>query len=702
MLPRVPTARFGGQSWARAALALFLVIQGAFVLWTATSPPRHAAWSHLIASPLWPAYTDLQIMATGWQEDAAGLDPLRTDADAPRFNYPRLWLLGGRLGWDTSDVPWLGGLTAALFLAAVYVTARRAPVWTGLLALLLLSSPAINLGLERGNSDLLLFTLVTPALLADPSLRHWRSLGAPWLLVLAGMLKLFPFAALPAVLIRAHRAVWISALLGGLVFAAYLIHTREDISLALAKTQRGITESYGLALTAIHLPTLEGPTDSTAAPDPANARQLAGALLLLIVAGLGWRKTRPWLLGAPPATPATAPDAPAAAVRLFVAGAAIYLLTFLFAHNWAYRLIFLLWTLPWLGHELTGSRMRRRLWAALALLLMTAVCWGTSAHSPALLAWTHLAALALVPVLILITAAALESIRQARPAATAPAWFKPHRAFAAAALAASAVLIAGDLGSLFTKRGFSSSRPAELWDHLQRGEAALANGNTVEAIARFQSALQIEPDHADAHVGIGKALCQSGHPDEARTHLEKALARHPRAIAARTILASILRQQRRWDEAIALYHEVLALRPGHIATINHLALTHLESGRPADALTWLEQASQLRPDHAETQRNLGIVAAALRNPDAAALHFKRALELKPDYADAELQWGFVLARSGRLQEALPHFQRAVALAPASGQAHFVLAMALRELGQANEAELHHREALRLEPSLTRR
>jgi|GEM_PF-2298147 len=670
-------------------------MQGAFVAWTATSPQRHPAWHHVIASPLWPAFTDLRIMANGWQEDAAGFDPLRTDGDAPHFNYPRLWLMGGKLGLNLSDVPWLGVLIATLFLGAAFATGRLAPGWSCLTALLLLASPAINLGLERGNSDLLLFALITPALLTDTSRRHWRSLGAPWLLVLAGMLKLFPFVALPAVLIRAHRSVWISAVLGCLAFATYLTATQQDITLALAKTQRGITESYGLNLTATNLPAIRGTTDPTAsAPDQRGVRMLAGALLLLTLAGLGWRKTRPLLLGTrEPPTPV-----PTAAIRLFVAGAAIYLVTFLFAHSWAYRLLFLLWTLPLLGYELTRGQAYRRIRAAAALLLMTWICWGTSSSSPTVLAWTHLACLALVPALILITATALDADGKNEPAGHS--FLK--RALWAAALTAGTALMAGDFGSSLTKRGFSSSNTAEIWNRVQQGETALANGAIEEAIASLKTALQLAPNHADAHALLGAALIQAGLINEARQHLEKAIALQPRAIRAHTILAGIHRQQRRWDEAIALYRESLVIRPGHIATLNQLGLACLESGHPSDALQWLEQARQLRPDHAETERNLGIITAALKRPDKAADHFKRALQLKPDYADAELQWGFVLARSGHLPEALEHFQRAVALSPDSGQAHFVLAMALRELGQTADAERHYREALRLEPSLAPR
>lgn len=705
MPPSTSLARPSGQSWSLVVLAVFLFLQGGFVAWTACTPQSHAAWQKVIANPLWPMFTDLRIMANGWEEGAAGFDPLRTDGDAPNYNYPRFWLLGGKLGWRLADVPWLGVLNAALFLAAVFAVERTAPGWTRLPALFLLTSPAICLGLERGNSDLLIFALVTPALLADSSIRNWRSLSAPWVLVFAGMLKLFPVVALASVLIRAHRAVWISAILGSLVFAAYLVTTHKDIEQALAKTERGQRESYGLSLAAAHWNENWAPSQSGAAlisdniattspPEPPTARWIAGALLLTTLASLGWRRTRHTLLGTkePPL------PAPAAVRRLFLAGTSIFLFTFLFAHSWAYRLIFLLWTLPLLGFELKHGHWRRRIWAGAALVLIIWICWGMSSGSPTVLGWTHAACFALMPVLILVATAALDW----REAPQRASHKLLQRALWATMLAAGVVLMTGDLGSSLTKRGFSSTNTVEIWSLAQRAKTTAANGDIQTAIALLKGALRLDPNYADAHAQLGAALWQAGRDNEARQHLNKAIALQPRSIKARNTLAGIYRQQRRWDEAITGYRESLAIRPEDIATLNQLGLTCLESGRPSDARQWLEQARQLRPDHAETERNLGIVSAALNRPEEASGHFQRALQLKPDYADAELQWGFVLARSGRLPEALAHFQQAVKLAPESGQAHFVLAMALRELGRTPEGEAHYREALRLEPSLAPR
>lgn len=658
----------------------------------------------MISSPVWPVFADLRIMANGWNETAAGFDPLRLDGNAPSYNYPRLWLLGGKLGWRTEDAPWLGVVTAALFLGAVFAVMRIAPGWTSLLALGLLASPAIGLGLERGNNDLLVFALITPALLIGTTAGSWRSPASPWLVILAGMLKLFPIVALPACLFRSGRSPWISALLGVLVFLVYLAANQKDVSLALAKTERGFKESYSLALTADALARGWAPRDTPTAEDAGSiaksqtrqrtARWLAAGLMLAALAVTYARRTRIALLGID-----TGNEHPSeAATRLFLGGASIFLVTFLFAHSWAYRLIFLLWTLPFLGHTLCRRNLHLRVWAGATLVLIGSVCWLATSNSPVGLWWAHVACLTLAPALVLLSGVALDAETVVPP----PVPGMRLKPLFAAATAAAGVLLAGDTGASLTKQGFATSNMAETWQLVQQGRSAARDGRMQAAITHLEAALRLNPDHADAHAHLGAALWQSGRSAEAVQHLQQAIARQPLAIRARNTLAGVHRQQRRWDEAIAGYRESLAIRPDDIATLNQLGLTCLEAGRATEARQWLEQARALRPDHPETERNLGIVVAALGHHDQAAGHFKRALLLKPDYADAALQWGFMLARHGRLPEALAHFQQAVMLAPGSGQAHFVLAMALRELGRAAEGEAHYREAIRLDPSLAPR
>ena len=57
--------------------------------------------------------------------------------------------------------------------------------------------------------------------------------------------------------------------------------------------------------------------------------------------------------------------------------------------------------------------------------------------------------------------------------------------------------------------------------------ALAGRGQSIEAIAHYQKALEIKPDYAEAHNNLGIALAGRGQVDEAIAHYQKALEIKP-------------------------------------------------------------------------------------------------------------------------------------------------------------------------------
>src|SRR5581483_612019 len=102
-------------------------------------------------------------------------------------NYPHIWVWPTFLGLGPGDTYALGFVVGGVFLlAAVAVLPRAAGVLAGAVYGLALCSPAVMLGIQRGNVDLLLFALlVLAALLAR------RALVSGALVFVAAVLRLF-------------------------------------------------------------------------------------------------------------------------------------------------------------------------------------------------------------------------------------------------------------------------------------------------------------------------------------------------------------------------------------------------------------------------------------------------------------------------------------------------------------------------------
>jgi hypothetical protein len=357
-------------------IMLILSLQWLFVVWTSKNQANHKTWTQLISFPMWPPHADLLAITEGWDETIAGRDPLREDQDPPLYNYPRLWLVGAKLGLRSSDAKWLGAIWAMFFLAATCATIAYAPSWTRPIVITITTSPSVWLALERGNSDMLIFALLTPALIANPK-PGWRDKLPSLALLLGAMLKLFPAVCFAVNLHNINKKSWQLTAAISLAFILYLATTRQDVQAALHKTAYGSRESYGATIAADKLASYwkslsNNGFKSTDSISNKNYRENALRLTIIFMIAIAcWNRIKRINISSNDF--ASYPNLPSA--RLFIAGAMIYISTFLLGTNWAYRLIFLIWTVPYLAQKLNSGNWPERIWSFCSISTICVICW---------------------------------------------------------------------------------------------------------------------------------------------------------------------------------------------------------------------------------------------------------------------------------------------------------------------------------------
>jgi hypothetical protein len=189
------------------------------------------------------------------------------------------------------------------------------------------------LGVERGNADLIVFSLLALAIIWFRHPRPALRTASHALFLLTGMLKLFPVFAW-GVLIRQPRR---RALVGGSAVAAgflvYALVTLDDIETIRKVVPQAVWFSYGAG---VAVDALRDRIDGQPFSAPPHAGYWTALVLVPAVAAalwLAWRRR------------GTAIEE-SRSLDSFVAGAGIYVASFLLLHNWDYRLTFLLLTLP--------------------------------------------------------------------------------------------------------------------------------------------------------------------------------------------------------------------------------------------------------------------------------------------------------------------------------------------------------------------
>ena len=272
-----------------------------------------------------PYLMDARVITAGAEAHALGYDPLIDNPGFARMNYPRIWQLLFHLGINQSDTVYFGLVFAALFFCGVFLISENIDPPTAFLMTLGVFSPAVLLGLERGNNDLSIFFLLA---LAVALIGRFR-VSAALVVGFAFLLKLYPVFALAMFLRESKKAFLVlmaSSIAACGIYAAVMFHELMQIRSATPRPSAG---AYGIDVLWTDLTTHHF---LHAAP----AIRIASYAVVVVVGVFSFLYARR----------GGATSAFDGHIDSFRVGAATYIGTFLIGGNWDYRLMFLLFVIP--------------------------------------------------------------------------------------------------------------------------------------------------------------------------------------------------------------------------------------------------------------------------------------------------------------------------------------------------------------------
>ena len=171
--------------------------------------------------------------------------------------------------------------------------------------------------------------------------------------------------------------------------------------------------------------------------------------------------------------------------------------------------------------------------------------------------------------------------------------------------------------------------PATSLDALRNGGGAFAAGDYAAARDFYQTAVDKDPNDAEAHNNLGQALLRLNRVPEAVTHLERAVALVPDKWAYRFNLAHATGEAGQWDRAVNEYRIAVRLFPADYATQYNLALALFKKGDAAASLPEFDKAIELAPSEASFHFSLGMALEKLGRMNDAVREYRRFLEMDP-------------------------------------------------------------------------
>jgi hypothetical protein len=275
-----------------------------------------------------PIFYDLRLIAAGAESYSKGYDPAYNNPFDPEqrlFNYPRIWYLVFASGINQNSTVILGILLALSFFVSIGTLRGEIDKTTATIQTMIVFSPAVLLGIERGNVDILIFVLLAIALF----IKDYSKTLSLVVLLLSIALKIFPIFGIGYLLDGNRRSIKY-IIIGILSTAAYMLFSLDDMRHIFSVTQKGVDVSYGVSV----LPTKLSPYLG----DYFTTVKLLLFILAIVLIMISWclaLRNKDQIL-----------NLNSHHLSMFRLAAAIYIGTFLLGNNWDYRLMFIIFAIP--------------------------------------------------------------------------------------------------------------------------------------------------------------------------------------------------------------------------------------------------------------------------------------------------------------------------------------------------------------------
>ena len=259
-------------------------------------------------------------------------------------------------------------------------------------------------------------------------------------------------------------------------------------------------------------------------------------------------------------------------------------------------------------------------------------------------------------------------------------------------------VLAAALLAMQAEQDFVRAIHANPRDPKAHGEYAIflqQHGRTAEAIAHFQSALDLDPKSPLASFNLALALLGAERAADALAVLDRHPTRNGDWHALRGAVLNTLGRQ---PEAIADLKRAVAIDPSNPDTLYDLVITLLRTEANAEAAKYVDQGRVRFAKVGKIHAAAGALAYATGKNEQAARSYETAVKLEPGAADFHASLGDVYDATGDLARAEEAYRRSLALDGAVAAVHVKLGKNQLKRQQAADAEAAFRNALGFDPS----
>jgi WD40 repeat protein len=195
------------------------------------------------------------------------------------------------------------------------------------------------------------------------------------------------------------------------------------------------------------------------------------------------------------------------------------------------------------------------------------------------------------------------------------------------------VLAAFVCGTLFAQKpGRRTPAPKDKGSEalIDAGEKLADDRKWNEAIDAYLLATRVDPQNADAYVGLGNAYMGAGKWTEALAAYNKAVALDPQSADAQYALGDAYNTMRMHGDAFGPLVKAIQLDPTFAEAYSGIGYAYLSGKQYEKSLSFLGSATRLKPDYEDAHYGLAVAYLNLGNQKGLDDERKRLVALKSD------------------------------------------------------------------------
>jgi len=223
-------------------------------------------------------------------------------------------------------------------------------------------------------------------------------------------------------------------------------------------------------------------------------------------------------------------------------------------------------------------------------------------------------------------------------------------------------------------------------------QAAEARGDEAEAIAKYESILQIAPGLAAAYNNLGSLYLRQREYEKAVAVLEKGLKIDPKMASAVALLGISLYEMGDYPNARTRLEAALSANPKDSNVELTLANDLVKLGQPEAAASHFQQVTHRDPNNQEAWYQLGKVYMQLSEEALTKLR-----EIDPDSVRAHEVSGEIMESMSNFDGAIIEYKKVVEMAPQQPGTHYKLGNAYWSISQWDAATQQFQAELANDP-----